>query len=108
MVRACYKLSSITFEFTIIALLTSIICILKIISVIDYFVIIIVTLVNNDTQLTNRCIRMTAGPYNYNNFMIKIKTKSCGNGKMIYKVNQFSACYLNYCSKIVDHGKMLT
>ena len=95
-------------EFTILTFLTSIICILKIILLINYPVIIFAILVNNDTQLMNRCIWMTAGLHNYTNTMIKIKTKSCGNGKIMYKVNQLNACYLNYCSKIVDHGKMLT
>ena len=95
-------------ELTIVTFLTSIIYILKIILFINHPVILFAILVNNDTQLTNRYIWMTAGLHNYTNSMMKIKTKSCGNGKMMYKVNQLNACYLNYCSKIVDNGKMLT
>lgn len=61
--------------------------------------------VNHDIQLKNRTIWMNFGLLDYKHNMMEIKTKSCGN-KMIYNVNELTACYLNHCSKIVDHGKM--
>ena len=63
--------------------------------------------VNNDTQLMNRTIRISVGLFDNNNNMMEMKSKSCGNRKMIYKADALTACYLNYCSKIVDHGKLV-
>ena len=62
-------------------------------------------IVNNDTKLVNRTIWMNFGLLDKRNVM-KIATKSCGNKKMVYKVDESTACYLNYCSKISDHGKV--
>ena len=62
-------------------------------------------IVNNDTQLVNRTIWMNFGLLDKDN-TIEIVTKSCDNRKMVFKVDELTACYLNYCSKIVDHGKM--
>lgn len=48
---------------------------------------------------------MSFGLLDLNNVM-KIKTKSCDNGTTIFKVDGLGACYLNHCSKIMNHGKM--
>ena len=39
--------------------------------------------------------------------MVQIKTKSCGNGIVLYKVDDLTACYLNHCSQIASYGKLL-
>ena len=54
----------------------------------------------------NRTLWMSFGLLNFNNTM-EIKTKSCGNETILYKVDASTACYLNYCSKIINKGKTL-
>ena len=54
----------------------------------------------------NRTLLINFGLHDLNKNMMEIKTKSCGSRRMIYKVDQLTACYLNYCSRILDHGEI--
>ena len=69
------------------------------------FLCIFLILVDHDKRLMSRVIWMRFGLLSYSN-MMNIKTKTCGDGNMIYKVDKLTACYLNYCSKIIGHGRM--
>ena len=68
---------------------------------------LLIILVYSDAQLTSRTVCLSLGFQNCHNIM-QIKTKSCRNGTLVYKVDELTACHLNYCSKIINYGKWST